>query len=470
MAEGVNFGTSGVRGLVVELTDAVCGRFTRAFVIHMREQGAFARDAKVLIGRDLRDSSPRIAAACAAAAVAEGIEPLDLGELPTPALALEAMRRHLPAIMITGSHIPADRNGLKFYRASGEIDKVDEAAILAALGGFANAAAPAASVVLTEALSSYLARYGALRGEVDLTGKTIGVYQHSSVARDSLGDVLSRLGATVVPLGRATGFVPVDTEALRPEDVELAKGWSGEKKLDAIVSTDGDADRPLIADETGTFLRGDVVGLLTARFLAADTVVTPVTSTSAVEKSGYFANVIRTRVGSPHVIAGMASAPGSVVVGFEANGGVLLGSDANVGRVTLLALPTRDAFLPIVAVLGLARREGRALSELVETLPPRRTASALIRETPADVSAPFLARLSGEIGFAQSLVEGLGAIASTSAIDGIKLVLDNGDSVHFRASGNAPELRCYTEAPTDKQAQELLSTALDRARSALSRR
>jgi phosphomannomutase len=216
MAEGVKFGTSGVRGLVVELTDAVCARFARAFIARMREQGAFAGHRQILIGRDLRDSSPRIAAACAAAAVAESIEPVDIGELPTPALAIEAMRRCLPAIMITGSHIPADRNGLKFYRPDGEIDKADEGAILAALAALPEGAPPAAAATKAEALPAYLDRYTALRGDLDLAGKRIGVYQHSSVARDALVEVLGALGATVVPLARATGFVPVDTEALRP--------------------------------------------------------------------------------------------------------------------------------------------------------------------------------------------------------------------------------------------------------------
>ena len=66
------------------------------------------------------------------------------------------------------------------------------------------------------------------------------------------------------------------------DEPSLARQWAGERKLDAIVSTDGDGDRPLVADETGRFLRGDLVGALTARFLGADAIVTPVTSNSAL--------------------------------------------------------------------------------------------------------------------------------------------------------------------------------------------
>ena len=110
MGEAPRFGTSGLRGLVTELTDTLVARYTRAFLRHL---GAGDR---LLIGRDLRDSSPGIAAAVAAGATAEGVSVTDCGALPTPALALEAMRLGVPAIMVTGSHIPADRNGLKFYR------------------------------------------------------------------------------------------------------------------------------------------------------------------------------------------------------------------------------------------------------------------------------------------------------------------------------------------------------------------
>ncbi len=128
----VKFGTSGLRGLVVDLTDALCFNYTRAFIQCMRSGGRIGVSAKLLVACDLRDSSPRIASAVMAAARREGAEPIYCGVVPTPALALEAMRIGAAAVMITGSHIPADRNGLKFYRPDGEIDKADEAAISSA--------------------------------------------------------------------------------------------------------------------------------------------------------------------------------------------------------------------------------------------------------------------------------------------------------------------------------------------------
>jgi phosphomannomutase len=73
---------------------------------------------------------------------------------------------------------------------------------------------------------------------------TLGIYQQSSVARDVLTDILGGLGATVIPFGRAGGFIPVDTEAHREEDLALLRSWASDHAVDAIVSTDGDADRP----------------------------------------------------------------------------------------------------------------------------------------------------------------------------------------------------------------------------------
>lgn len=270
-------------------------------------------------------------------------------------------------------------------------------------------------------------------------------------------------------LSRSEIFVPVDTEALRPEDIEFADAAAKKYKLDALVSTDGDADRPLIADEQGVFMRGDSVGLLTARFLQADAVVTPVTSNTAIELSGLFSKVYRTRVGSPYVIEGMeqASKDGyQRIVGFEANGGVLLGSSVATDGGRLDALPTRDAMLPILAVLGMAAKEGVALSKLLENMPSRFTRSGRIEHVDASRSGPFLQNLLDASQRESFFVE-LGAIRENDAIDGVRIVLSTGEVIHYRASGNAPELRCYAEAATDERADQLLEWGLKRAEVAL---
>lgn len=461
----LKFGTSGLRGLVTELAGLPTYAHVRAFCAMLLEDGAAGPGSEVLIGRDLRSSSPLIATQCAQAIADAGLMPVDCGAVPTPALAQAAMAAGSPAIMVTGSHIPDDRNGLKFYRAQGEIDKADEARILAQHAALALSAAPDVSFTAQprDVIAGYRTRYEDFFGRA-LEGLTIGVYQHSSVGRDVIYDVLGALGATPVALGRSEVFIPVDTEALRPEDEDLARRWAGERKLDAIVSTDGDADRPLVADETGRFLRGDLVGALTARFLGADAIVTPVTSNSALDHPGAFETVIRTRVGSPYVIAGMAQAKAegaNIVIGFEANGGVLLGSDVTRDGKRLLALPTRDAMLPILATIALAHGSGKPLSSIAADARFAVALSSRLQEVPQDKTAALIDRLDDEDGsFRDAAFVRQGAVAARDRRDGLRLTLGNGATVHFRASGNAPELRVYVEAPTPEAAEALLSENL----------
>ncbi len=469
----LKFGTSGLRGLVTDLNGLPAYAYTRAFAALLQEDGsAAAANGVVLVGRDLRASSPEIARLCCAALHDAGLVPLDCGALPTPALAAHGMRHGLPAIMVTGSHIPEDRNGLKFYRAQGEINKQDEAGILALHARLALTELPAdarsarAAPPDTDLLAAYRSRSLDFFGPGFLQGLTIGVYQHSSVARDVIMAVLEGLGARAVPLGRADRFIPVDTEALRPEDEVLARRWAAEQALDAIVSTDGDADRPLIADATGAFLRGDLVGAITARFLRAGAIVTPVTSNSALEACGAFARVLRTRVGSPFVIEGIAealAAGAQVVVGFEANGGVLLGSDVERKGRTLAALPTRDALLPILCCLGAMVEQAQPLAQIAAGFGFKSAASNRLQEIPSAQSAAFLQRLDQEPSFRDDLLAPLGGVAEVSARDGVRLIARNGEVVHFRASGNAPELRVYVEAADAARAEDLLTWGLETA-------
>jgi len=461
---GVQFGTSGARGLVSSMSDDVCYAYAQAF---LRTVAAAADN--IVLGHDLRPSSPAISAACAQAVRDAGKQVLFVGALPTPAIAYYASVYSAPAIVVTGSHIPFDRNGIKFYRADGEISKQDEQAMLDAEVELPEAIpTPALSVANDEPAQAYVQRYLDVFGAQALAGLRIAVYEHSSVARDILGTILEALGATVLPLGRTNEFVPIDTEAVRPEDIERAARWAAEHTFDAIVSTDGDADRPLIGDEQGRWLRGDIVGILCSQYLAAGHVVTPVSSNTAVEQCGSFKEVIRTRIGSPYVIAGMEQAAAAhgkdaVVAGYEANGGFLLGSDIARKGAVLKALPTRDAVLPIVAVLGLARERGCRVSEVARALPPRFTASDRLQDVATELSRDLIKRLEQDVAQAALvLAPQSGALAHVDTTDGLRATFASGDIVHLRPSGNAPELRCYAEASTQQRAEALCRACLER--------
>lgn len=317
---GISFGTSGARGLVVDFTPVTCAAFTHAFLAVMRQK---FNVTKIALAIDNRPSSYEMAQACSAAMIQSGVEPRFFGVVPTPALAYQAMQEKIPCIMVTGSHIPFNRNGLKFYGPEGEITKSDELAILSSHVEFSSEILLPELFVLSDAAESYINRYVSLFSSSLFFGKRIGIYEHSSAGRDLYATIFQKLGAEVVSLERSDEFVPIDTEAVGEEDKAKARLWSEEYQLDAIFSTDGDGDRPLVADEKGEWLRGDILGLLCAKALEIEALAIPVSCNTAVSASGFFDLVRLTKIGSPYVIAELVelSKKYSRIAGFEANGG-----------------------------------------------------------------------------------------------------------------------------------------------------
>lgn len=462
----VSFGTSGVRALVSDLTTAAVSSYVHAFMQGVHQEHATKPGCTVAVGMDLRPSSPAIAAIVCEALQSLGYRPEFLGALPTPALALRCLTQGVPGVMVTGSHIPFDRNGIKFYSPAGEILKADEQAIMASplplgwLQGLSSGTAlPQENPVARQA---YATRYLDYFGTDCLTGLRVGVYEHSAVGRDLTRAVLQSLGASVIRLGRSDDFVPVDTEAVADADLTQAQAWCKAHQLDALVSTDGDGDRPLVFDETGAFVRGDLLGLLCASELGIRRLVVPVSCNTAIEQCGRFEQVLRTRIGSPFVIAGLnelSNLAAEPVAGFEANGGFLLGT-ATAG---LSALPTRDALLPMLCLLARAVRDSCRVSDLLAALPSRHTFSDRIKDVPGHESRELLERLATNPEH-QCRVAGKSVPPQVNTTDGVRLTFGDGDIVHLRASGNAPELRCYAEASSIDQARALCGNALSRIR------
>lgn len=461
----VTFGTSGVRALVADLNSEAVFAYVYAFTQQMRVVRAIHDGDVIAVGMDLRPSSPSIATTVCGILQALGYRAEFLGALPSPALALRCLTGGISGVMVTGSHIPFDRNGLKFYSPIGEILKADEQAIISCpipSDGFRKLPKtpllPPADVTATEA---YARRYFDHFGARCLADLRVGLYEHSAVGRDLTKSVLVQLGAEVVSLGRSDDFVPVDTEAVSEADLAQAREWCRTYRLDAVVSTDGDGDRPLVFDENGEFVRGDLLGLMCARGLGIQTLAVPVSCNTAIEQCGGFGKVLRTRIGSPFVIAAMndlASKSPEPIAGFEANGGFLLGTAVS----GLAALPTRDALLPMLSLLARSARERCSISALVAALPDRYTHSDRIKNFPPDQSRDFLQRLVMN-PILQSIVAGkMATPIGIDTTDGVRMTFPDGDIVHLRASGNAPELRCYVEAKNLDTAKSLCIGALSR--------
>ena len=154
---------------------------------------------------------------------------------------------------------------------------------------------------------------------------------------------------------------------------------------------------------------------------------------------------------------------GKVVVGYEANGGFLLESDVELNGRCLSALPTRDAILPMLALLSLARQQNSNLSALPASLPPRFTASDRLQKFPTTHSRAIIEMLQKDaVAAAATLAPKSGGVEVIDQTDGLRVTFSNGDIVHLRPSGNAPELRCYAEAGTQDIAQALCKECLHR--------
>jgi phosphomannomutase len=497
----LRFGTSGLRGLVDEITDLEASVTTRGFLEFLLSRHEIHRGDPVSLAGDLRPSTERILYAVARAVVDAGFRIEYQGRIPTPALAHGAISRGRSSIMVTGSHIPFDRNGIKFNRPTGEVLKTDEPSILDAIARVRAVEYPKAKESssfgddgmlrggtreLREPVSSardaYLRRYLDFFPEDALEGRRVVVFQHSAVGRDLLVEILRGLGAEVLPMGRSETFVPIDTEDVSEEKLRelerlaaVAKDTLGE--IHAVVSTDGDSDRPLVVglypNGRARFVPGDLLGALVADYLGADGIVVPVSANDAVdlhfEKKGVRPK--KTRIGSPYVIEGMEELRGRGgfrrIVGFEANGGFLTGSAIEISGRKLAPLPTRDAVLPILSVLHQSVLEGVSLVELLAGLPPRFGKSGLLDGFPPDASRAILKRFSAatsDAGRALSRYfgreEGFGRLLRVDETDGLRMFFEGGDIAHIRPSGNAPQLRIYAVANTEARANEIVKVAL----------
>ena len=522
----LRFGTSGRRGEVVHLTQLEVYINVLAELEYLQSrtvaEGGILRGQKFYFAYDLRPSSStyvpsqrgrgEIAQAVECAIRDAGMQPVNLGCIPTPALTCYAVSLGRGSIMITGSHIPFDRNGYKTNTARGELLKENEEPINQAVQqvreriyrepfaespfdqqGRFKSGHRKLPTECGEARTAYIERYTSFFHGLSLDGKRLVVYQHSAVGRDVLVEILERLGAEVIPSGRSNTFVPLDTENI--DDAQLATiqqladdAIAKHGPIDAVVSTDGDSDRPLILGvdrETGRvqFFGGDLVGMIGALYLGADAVVVPISCNDAIDR-GPLAPVTepKTRIGSPYVIAGMEKARNKGkqrICGWEANGGFLTGSDIAQNGKLLPALRTRDAMLPILCVLFAAHEKGLSLTELFRVLPRRFSRAALLHQFPKPIAVKIVKRFSPQdrniqevvfdSGAAASEMEnirkhlesfftpqlGFGTITRLNYIDGVRIIFSNGDVAHLRPSGNADEFRIYAVADTQARANSI---------------
>jgi phosphomannomutase len=526
--------------LVKDITDLEAYINVKAALRYFLRTGHLRSDAGVVIAGDLRPSSDRIMRACAQAVIDCGCPLENAGKIPTPALISHAITTGRAGVMVSGSHIPFDRNGIKLNKPAGEILKSDESDITDEIGRIrvdeygrtATTSAFDTSGMLKRppslptpncaAEEAYVARYVRSFTGAGLSGLRVLVYQHSAVGRDILPRILRELGADVVSAGRSETFVPIDTENITDQQLDnleefaLAAQAEG-PPLHAVVSTDGDSDRPLVtaviaADGSGRatrrvrFLPGDLLGIVVAEYLRADAAAVPISANDAVERrmAERGISLSKTRIGSPYVISALdelrRDGRHERIVGWEANGGFLTGSDISLPAGTLPALPTRDSTLPILATLFAAVEQRIGLTTLWSRLPARFGRAGLLDNVSVAISRAILSRLvppydlievefDGSDVFDRSPAAGttapLGApiatdwqrckatlarfftpalgfhdIARINVLDGVRVYFRNGDVAHVRPSGNAPQLRIYANSDSQARADQIVELAL----------
>lgn len=439
----LKFGTSGRRGEVIHLTQLEIYTNVVAEIRYLKSlpqtEGGIQSGDDFYFAHDLRPSSTEFVengrgGLCQAVQQAlkdTGMRPINLGAIPTPALTYWALKHGKGSIMVTGSHIPFDRNGYKLNTSKGELMKKNEQPINDTVAlvreellaqpyaeslfnsqGVLRNAQTSVLPAIADGRTAYIQRYLDFFKGDSLQGMKLLAYQHSAVGRDLLVEIFEAFGAEVTPAGRSDTFVPIDTEAIDQAQLDTVQNLYSKtsQKFDAIVSTDGYSYRPLILAPEGENLRffsGDLLGMIVAEFLGIGAAVVPISTNDAIDR-GSLASVTepKTKIGSPYVIAGMERAISKGcqrVCGWEANGGFLTGCDIERNGNVLAGLPTRDAFLPLLCALFAAHNRKISLPELFTTLPRRFSRAALLRNFPRTTSMKIIERFSPPVDIMQNV-------------------------------------------------------------------
>jgi len=359
------FGTDGIRGLANQepLTPELAVAFGRAVAVKFGQPGK-----PLIIGRDTRISGPMLEQAVAAGAAAIGVDVLLAGVVPTPAVAY--LTRHLngcAGVVISASHNPFEDNGLKIFKSDGmKCDDALESEIEALIlnGDLRKQGVSGEKIGRIEIWPNGAARYAemavkAYGHDLDLHGLRVVVDAGHGAAYETTPLVLRALGAHVLTLNVEPNGVNINAEcgSTHPELIQQATRDFGAQ---IGLSHDGDADRLICCDETGSLLDGDemlaVIGLdlLMRGKLSKNTLVATVMSNLGLDECFAAAGgkIVRAGVGDRYVLEQMLAH--DLNVGGEQSGHVIL-RDHNT---------TGDGLVTALELLRIIKTSGQPLSQL----------------------------------------------------------------------------------------------------------
>ena len=430
----VRFGTDGIRGTTsnrggTRLTPEFALRVGQAIGEVIRSGDAPASRPVAVIGHDSRISGDMLQSALVAGLLAQGIDVVRAGVVPTPAIAF--LTKHIGAslgIVISASHNPADDNGIKVFGADGyKLSDEVERQIEDAINAPGNSIMPRDTMKLgrvqpEKSLSQMYIEHlvQGWEGKSDLSGKSVLLECANGATSSVAPEVFRRLGAdTGVVSGMPDGLnINESYEYVTPQRFGRLVS---EKGADIGVAFDGDGDRVILVDEHGQVVDGDCILAMLAQDMAAhgrlrgDAVVTTNMSNFGLHDSlrriGKGIQVVETQVGDKYVLACM-----------RANGYTLGGERS--GHILILdrKATTGDGIYTALAVMAVMVNRNVRLSTL---------ASAMERYPQFIESAPVPAqrRPLAEIGEVQT------------ALDRLRMDLKVPVDINLRYSGTEDKVR-----------------------------
>ncbi len=434
------FGTSGIRGPANTLfTPQFCFDLGRTFAIFLDQNN---QTGDVAVAIDTRTSSPHIAQNLIYGLRYAGREVIHLGAIPVPAANYSILSMGVvAAIMVTGSHIDIESNGVKFFANKEEINKDQEKQISDLYQSLKEKVSPVTVMGTIPQSNRGINNYiEMLLSLVDhpLPKLKIVLDPGNGGQTEVMKTVLRELSADFVVINGQTQEQLISRDTETDDAFRALQEKVVEEQADLGVGFDSDGDRCIFVDRKGNFIPGDYSGTLIAKWHAADSVVCPVNVSNVINYIGK--EVIRTRVGSPYVIAGMKKYGSNF--GFESNGGCIHED----------VMLSRDGGATFIKMLNILKWSKLPLHELVGELP-----KFYIRRSKFDCpTEKFDLILEKARGFLTS--------QSIDTTDGVKLILDENTWILFRPSGNAPEFRVFVESNQETKANQFLTHALSFAK------
>jgi len=345
------FGTDGVRGLAGGKLNAMnVMRLALAAGIHLKKTSKYN---KILVGKDTRRSGYMIENALVSGLTAVGFDVVQIGPMPTPAIAFITENMRCDAgIMITASHNPFYDNGIKFFDADGnKINKNCEQDIEELFHDFERleqSYVTKKEIGKSQRIEDVIGRYivhikNSFPKKYSLYGKRIVVDCANGASYIVAPTVLAELGADVILLATEPNGFNINTNcgAMHPE--VLAQKVL-ETRADIGIALDGDADRIVIVDEKGEVVDGDkligalAVHLKTEKKLLNDKIVATVMSNQGLEEYLKLHGITleRSDVGDKHVLEVMNKIGSNF--GGEQSGHVIFSDYAKTGDGLVSAL------------------------------------------------------------------------------------------------------------------------------------